>query len=82
MIEALAQRAGIPIALVRNMAASGGAKTITALCWKAGLTMRFAMDVQRRIGHIPPQSMLNARDGVDYPLSPQQLTEQLTLFTG
>lgn len=82
VIEALAQRAGMSIALVRNMVASGGAKTITALCWKAGLTMRFAMDVQRRIGHIPPQSVLNARDGVDYPLSPQKMTEQLTLFTG
>ncbi len=82
LIEGLAARAGYPAAMVRRMVFSGSARTITALCWKAGLTMRFALDVQRRIGHIPPTSLIYARDGVDYPLSPQDMTDQLGLFGG
>ena len=82
LIEGLAVRAGYPAAMVRRMVFSGSARTITALCWKAGVTMRFALDVQRRIGHIPPKSLIYARDGVDYPLSPQDMTDQLGLFGG
>ncbi len=82
LIEGLAARAGYPAAMVRRMVFSGSARTITALCWKAGVTMRFALDVQRRIGHIPPKSLIYARDGVDYPFSPQDMTEQLGLFGG
>lgn len=82
LIEGLAARAGYPAAMVRRMVFSGSARTITALCWKAGVTMRFALDVQRRVGHIPPKSLIYARDGVDYPLSSQDMTDQLGLFGG
>lgn len=82
LIEGLAARAGYPAAMVRRMVFSGSARTITALCWKAGLTMRFALDVQRRIGRIPPKSLLYAREGMDYPFSPQDMTDQLGLFGG
>ena len=82
LIEGLAARAGYPAALVRRMVYSGSARSITALCWKAGVTMRFALDVQRRIGRIPPASLLYAREGVNYPLSPQDMTDQLGLFGG
>ncbi len=82
LIEGLAARAGYPAAMVRRMVFSGSARTIIALCWKADVSMRFALDVQRRIGHIPPKSLIYARDGVDYPLSPQDMTDQLGLFGG
>ena len=82
IVEGLAERAGYPAALAHRMVFSGSARTITALCWKAGVSMRFALDVQRRIGHIAPQSLLYARDGFDYPLSQHEMEEQLSLFTG
>lgn len=80
VVEDLAARTGYPVAVVQRMVQSGSARSITALCWKAGVTMRFAVDVQRRIGKIPPQSLLYARAGVDFPLSEHEMTEQLALF--
>ena len=81
IVQGLAERAGYPASLVHRMLFSGSARTITALCWKAGVTMRFALDVQRRIGHIAPKSQLYARDGFDYPLTQHEMEEQLALFT-
>jgi len=42
--------------------------------------MRFAMEAQRRLAGIPATGILNARNGVDYPLSHQQMAVQLAMF--
>ncbi len=42
--------------------------------------MRVAIRVQRELARIPPRSILNARDGVDYPLSEQYMRLQLGIF--
>ncbi len=80
LVEGLAERAGYRTDMAHRIVFSGSARSITALCWKAGVTMRFAVDVQRRIGHIAPKSLLYARDGFDYPLTPNEMEEQLSLF--
>ena len=80
VMAALALRGGIPFDKVRRMVRVQSARTIVALAWKAGLTARFAMDLQRQLANIPPTKIVNARDGVDYALSTSEMEKQLSLF--
>ena len=77
----LALAAEIPAEAAARMLGSRSAKAVVALAWKAGLSMRTAMRLQLRVAHIPAQGMLNARDGLDYPLSPEEMSWQLQYFT-
>lgn len=74
---ALAVRAGIRLAIVEAILASQSPKGVTALAWKAGLGMRFALQLQARGAGIPPRMLLNARNGTDYPLSVVEMEWQL-----
>jgi uncharacterized protein (DUF2336 family) len=78
--EALALRSGLSNELVQRMVNVQNARTMMALAWKAGLTARFAMDLQRQLAGIVPHKVMNARDGVDYPMSTSEMEEQLALF--
>jgi uncharacterized protein (DUF2336 family) len=77
VIEALALGAEMPADMIRKIIATSSAKSITALAWKAGLSMRTAIQIQSRTGHIPPKMLLNARDGIDFPLSETELQLEL-----
>jgi uncharacterized protein (DUF2336 family) len=55
-------------------------KGIVALCWKAGLDMNVAMQMQFTIGKIAPSSVLKASRSGDFPLSPDEMTWQFELF--
>jgi hypothetical protein len=70
---ALAAKAKIAPEKVESILGSRSGKAVTALAWKAGFSMRTAVLIQRRIAGIPPDKMLNARDGIDFPLSTQEL---------
>lgn len=82
VIAALALRAGQPAETVTRLMTSRSAKAIVALAWKAGLGMRTAVRLQARIGLVPPKDMLNARRGVDYPLSEAELADCWELLAG
>ena len=77
---ALALRAGLAPAVVQDILATRSGRSVTALVWKAGLSMRLAMEVQARLAGIAPHQILNARDGVDYPLTRGDMEERLALF--
>ncbi len=38
------------------------------------------MELQKRLAHIPPHEVLNARDGLDYPLTTSEMKEMLAIF--
>lgn len=80
VVEALALRAGLPADTVRRMIKVQSARTMVALSWKGGFGARFAMDIQRLLAAIPPPKIINARDGIDYALTPAEMQEQLALF--
>ena len=65
---------------VQQMVRSQSPKVITALSWKAGLNMRGAIQMQLRLGRIHHSRVLNARDGVDYPLSDSEMLHYVDLF--
>lgn len=79
-IETLAALSGIGSATTRRIFASGSGKAVTALCWKAGLSMRIAFRVQVGLAHLKGDELLPAREGVDYPLSEDEMRWHLGYF--
>lgn len=69
LTEALALKTGFSPERVRSVLESRAPRTIVALCWKAGLGMRTAQQVEIRIARLPPADVINAKDGVDYPFT-------------
>ncbi|MGP1397206.1 MAG: DUF2336 domain-containing protein [Inquilinaceae bacterium] len=80
VIGALAAAAGFDDARAERMIQAKSARAAVALVWKAGFSMRMAVKVQLQIARLSPQSVLNARDGHGYPLSPADLEWQLDFF--
>ncbi|MGH1398645.1 MAG: DUF2336 domain-containing protein [Alphaproteobacteria bacterium] len=52
-------------------------KPIVALAWRAGLSMRLALELQKTIGKVQPKEMLYPKGGTDYPLSEEELVWQV-----
>ncbi len=77
--EALALRTALPADLVQRIIDTQSARAITALAWRAGLSMRCARLLQLKSG-LPPTKLLNARHGVDYPMTEAEMRWQLELF--
>ena len=80
VLAGLALLAGIPIGTVDRIISTHAPRAVTALVWRAGLTMRFAKQVQLRVAQIPPKSALNPRDGVNYPMTDDEMRWQLEFF--
>jgi len=79
---ALAVLSELPLPVVREIVASGSAKAVTSLAWRAGLKMRFAVELQMRHAGILPRSVLYAHNGFDYPLSEEDMQWQIEFFGG
>ncbi|WP_449225005.1 DUF2336 domain-containing protein [Azospirillum argentinense] len=77
---ALALRAAVHPGIVDDILRSGDPRAVTALVWRAGYSMRCAMRVQIRAAGIPPRSVLNARQGTDYPMPAADMTRHLALY--
>lgn len=69
-----------PASVIQRVLDTQSAKAVTALAWKAGLSMRGARLLQQKAAGIHPRRILNARHGTDYPLSEEELQFQLDLF--
>jgi uncharacterized protein (DUF2336 family) len=52
-------------------------KPIIALVWKAGLSMRTALSIQKDFVQVPPKELIYPRGGTDFPLSKKDLNWQL-----
>lgn len=76
----LARDAAVPLPFVDKILASGSAKAVTALAWRAHLPMRVALQLQLKIAAIPPPQVLNPRNGSDYPLADAEMEWHLELF--
>ncbi len=76
---ALALMTGVEERYVRKIFASNSAKAVTGLAWAAGLTMRTSIQLQIRIAKLPTEELLQAKEGVDYPLDEEELRWQFEL---
>jgi len=80
VVLALAKLARLSVATVRRMLLTRSAKPITALVWRAGLSMRVAFKIQRFIMKLPADELLPARNGTRYPLTDDEMRWHLSYF--
>lgn len=53
------------------------AKSIVSVAWYAGLSMRFALELQKTAGKVQPARLLYPKNGSDYPLTGDDMNWQL-----
>jgi len=78
-IAALAVLADMTPSTIEQIARSNNAKAIVALSWKAGLKPDSALIVQKRLGAITPNKVLNTEDG-KYPLTEDEMDWLLEFY--
>jgi uncharacterized protein (DUF2336 family) len=80
VLEGLSLLAELPRETIARVRAARSAKGTTAVAWKAGLSMRFAIRLQARFAGVAPGEILNARDGVDFPMTDDEMNWMLEFF--
>lgn len=55
----------------------GAAKPVVAISWKAGLSMRTALQLQKNLAFVPPKDLIYPKGGTEYPLTQDELIWQL-----
>lgn len=81
VISGIAARTGYKEPTVHSILNSGSAKAVTALSWKAGLSMDFAEQLQLRLAYIADRDVMRGVRGT-YPLSEDDMVWQLGMFDG
>lgn len=74
---AIGRKAGTNAAMAKKIFEMKAPKPIIALCWRADLTMRFALQLQKEVGRVPAKELLYPRGGTDYPLTDTEIEWQL-----
>jgi uncharacterized protein (DUF2336 family) len=77
---ALSVLAVVPKAIVDRVLISQSGKAITALVWRAKLTMRTAVKIQTAVAHLPSGKVLMAREGIHFPLPAEEMAWHLNFF--
>ena len=77
---ALAALAGVPVEVIQKAVSLESAKGVIALAWQAGLGMRTAVQLQLRLAHIAPDSVLRPKDGTEYPMTAEDMRWQIEFF--
>jgi hypothetical protein len=77
---ALAILAQVPVETVRKILTFRSAKPVTALAWRAKLSMRVAFRIQRFVMKLPTDELLPAREGVRFPLTDDEMRWHLSYF--
>lgn len=80
LLQGLALMADLPVPAVRRIVASKSGRAVTALAWRAGLTMRTAFRLQTGFALVSPSQLMPARNGTDYPMDDSELEWQLGYF--
>lgn len=79
---ALAVMADMKPEVVDKVTTARSAKGMTSLAWKAGLSVRMAVQLQTRFGGISPRQALQPRGGTSYPLNEEEMNWQIEFFGG
>jgi uncharacterized protein (DUF2336 family) len=77
LLAGLAALAQCPDKTAEDIMSSSNGKVIMGLCWKAGLSARFAHSIQLKVARIPPREVMNLRGGTQYPISKAQMMWEL-----
>ena len=77
---ALAVLTKLPKPIVDRILVSQSGKAITALVWRAGLSMRVSVKIQSGIARLSGAKLLLAREGVHFPLTQDEMNWHLSYF--
>lgn len=80
VVTALSLLTGVAAGTIEMVLNAQSGRGITALCWKAGLSMRTALAIQAHIAHVPSANLVLPREGFDYPMSEAELAWHLQYF--
>lgn len=80
VIAALANKAKIEASDVERIVAMHAAKPAVAMTWRAGLSMRAALALQKELVHVRPVEIIYPKEGKDYPMSVEDLEWQVDLL--
>jgi uncharacterized protein (DUF2336 family) len=80
VIEALALLSCSSRAVVERILSARSAKAITAIVWRAGLSMRVGFKMQTMLLKLPAGELLPARSGVAFPLPEDEMRWHLSYF--
>lgn len=80
VMAGLALRANASINDVEKVFDVRAAKSICAVCWRAGFSARLALKLQQTLGRIPPSQLMYPRGGTDYPIAPEIMRLQLDVI--
>jgi len=80
VMHALSCLTDIEYDVVRHILGANSAIAVIALCRRARLSMRTAIDAQVKIARIPPGSIIYAKGGVAYPHSDAELEQRLKMY--
>jgi uncharacterized protein (DUF2336 family) len=80
VILALGELAHVSPVQVRRILSCGRAQPLVALAWHANISMRVAFKIQTVVMKLPGHALIPARGGVAYPLTPEEMSWQLSCF--
>ncbi|NVJ70685.1 MAG: DUF2336 domain-containing protein [Alphaproteobacteria bacterium] len=80
LLQCLAVMADIPAKTVRQIIHSKSGRAVTALAWRAQLSMRTAYELQTKYALVPTAQLLAAKNGKDYPIDENELDWHLSYF--
>ncbi|MDH5771783.1 MAG: DUF2336 domain-containing protein [Rhodospirillaceae bacterium] len=75
----MAVLSGLPLKTVAGILSANSAKGVVALCWKAGISAKDAVDVQKRLGRIAPSETIKP-EGNGYAINDEDMAWQLDLM--
>ena len=80
IILALSLLTGVDLARIEKIIDAQSGRGITAICWKAELSMRTALAIQTYIAHVSKDNVVLPRAGIDYPMEPAEMLWHLQYF--
>lgn len=80
VVQALALLVRTTKDTIQNVFDARAPKSICAITWKAGLSMRFAFQLQQVMGRVPVASLIYPRGGTDYPFTKEEMETHLEVI--
>ena len=80
VVAALAFRAQASMNDIEKIFDVKAPKSICAVCWKAGYSMRLALKLQQTMGRIKTSNLIYPRGGTDFPLTAEEMRWQLDVL--
>lgn len=80
VIHSLSIMSDIPDNSVRKILAKKKGSLVVSLAWKSELSMRTALQMQSDLAHVPPADFMNAKNGLDFPMSEDQMEYEMALY--